>query len=64
MPLYRLLEALFITHAQTKLNTLGHLENNIGEAMNKTLPSNRSNMNIIADRGDWCRNLLRRPYPS
>ncbi|CAF1029997.1 unnamed protein product [Adineta ricciae] len=49
---YRLLEALFVTHAETKLNTMGHLEQNGAQ---RTRPK----LDIVADRGDWCRNLYR-----
>ena len=54
---YRLLEALFITHAQTKLNTLGHLDGMIVENNN----CNDINARIVDDRrGNWCQNLVRR----
>ncbi|CAF1435936.1 unnamed protein product [Adineta steineri] len=55
---YRLIEALFITHAQTKLNTLGHLDGMIVENNN----CNDINARIIDDRrGNWCQDLVRRP---
>ena len=57
---YRFIEALFITHAQTKLNTLGHLDGMIVENNN----SNDTNARLVSDRrGDWCQNLVRRPTP-
>jgi hypothetical protein len=57
---YRIIEALFITHAQTKLNTLGHLDGMPVE--NK--PVGLSRTEIMADRGEWCRDVIRRPAPS
>lgn len=60
-PLQRIVEALFITHAETKLNTMGHLD---GSVANSNYHSNLHGMTrerIIADRGNWCRNLIRRP---
>ena len=58
----RLIEALFITHAQTKLNTLGHLDGMIVENNN----SNDTNARMTSDRrsDEWCQNLLRRPTTS
>ena len=55
----RLIEALFITHAQTKLNTLSHLDGMIVENNN----SNDTNARMISDRRSdkWCQNLVRRP---
>lgn len=44
----QLIESLFITHAECKLNEIGHLVN---EHVNR----NRS------PRGSWCANLTRRP---
>ncbi|CAF1358586.1 unnamed protein product [Adineta steineri] len=54
-----LIEALFITHAQTKLNTLGHLDGMIVENNN----SNNINARLVSDGHDnnWCENLVRRP---
>ena len=54
----QLIEALFITHAQTKLNTLGHLDGMIVENNN----SNDTNARMISDRRSdkWCENLHRR----
>lgn len=54
----QLIESLFITHAQTKLNTLGHLDGMIVENNN----SNDTNARMISDRrsDEWCQNLLRR----
>ncbi|CAF1431374.1 unnamed protein product [Adineta steineri] len=55
---YRLIEALFITRAQTKLNILGHLDGMIVENNN----SNDINARIVDDRrGNWCQDLVRRP---
>lgn len=55
---YRLIEALLITRAQTKLNTLGHLdgmivENNDSNNINARLVNSGHNPN-------WYRNLERR----
>ena len=58
---YRLIEALFITHAQTKLNTLGHLDGMIVENNNSNDVSART---VSHCRDDWCRNLVRRPMIS
>ncbi|CAF1416271.1 unnamed protein product [Adineta steineri] len=54
-----LIEVLFITHAQTKLNTLGHLDGMIVENNN----SNDINARLVSDGHDnnWCENLVRRP---
>ena len=46
----QLIESLFITHAELKLNELGHL------AEDRIDP-------IQALRGSWCANLTRRPSP-
>ncbi|CAF1403722.1 unnamed protein product [Adineta steineri] len=56
---YRLIEALFITHAQTKLNTLGHLDGMIVENNN----SNDINARLVSvgQEYNWCQNLVRRP---
>lgn len=56
--LSRFIESLFITHAQTKLNTLGHLDGMIVENNN----SNDTNARMISDRrsDEWCQNLHRR----
>ena len=58
----RLIEALFITHAETKLNTLGHLDGSVvyNSTTNNNYPDHSSTATII-DRGDWCYNLVRRP---
>ncbi|CAF1317270.1 unnamed protein product [Adineta steineri] len=59
-PLFRLLEALFVTHAQTNLNTLGHLECiDLKQKKVNNSEQIRSKLDIITDRGDWCRNLQR-----
>lgn len=51
---YCIIEALFITHGQTKLNTLGHLDGMIVD--NNNMKTQRT-----AHLGAWCHNLLRRP---
>ena len=52
------IESLFITHAETNLNTIGNV-------LNENLPGNNYPLNnpwLI--RGDeWCQGLLRRPQP-
>ncbi|CAF1535186.1 unnamed protein product [Adineta ricciae] len=59
---YHLIEALFITHAQTKLNTLGHLDGMIVENNN----SNNTYARLVSTGHDsnWCQNLVRRPVIS
>ena len=57
----RLIEALFITHAETKLNTLGHLDGSIVHNNANNNQPDHSWTAIIIDRGDWCYNLVRRP---
>jgi len=48
------IEALFITHAETKLNTSGRLlHQNDGD-------DSISSQARVMDRGVWCRNLIRR----
>jgi hypothetical protein len=56
-PLQRLVEALFITHAETKLNTIGHLDRCVTNNNNLN-PSGMTRERIIADRGNWCHNLI------
>ncbi|CAF4870689.1 unnamed protein product, partial [Rotaria socialis] len=52
--LRRFVEALFITHAETKLNTIGHLDQ---------LSTSRNTDQIASiDCNEWCRNLIRRSY--
>jgi hypothetical protein len=57
----RLIEALFITHAETKLNTLGHLDGSVVNNSTDNNHTNHSSTAIINDRGHWCHNLVRRP---
>ena len=57
-PLQRLVEALLITHAETKLNTMGHLDGS-GISHDFNLHG-MTRAKIIADRGDWCAKLIRR----
>lgn len=51
--LKHIIEALLITHTETKLNKLGHLDGNVPLTMNNDI-----------DRGNWCHNLVRRPILS
>ncbi|CAF1515766.1 unnamed protein product [Adineta steineri] len=51
--LKRLIESLLITHAQTKLNTLGHLDGY--DVLNSTQQHHPLNCNY-----HWCQNLVRR----
>ena len=48
--LVRLVKALFITHAASKLNTEGHLDGLV-------VPTP-----LLADRDDWCHDLVRREH--
>ena len=57
-PLPRLVEALFITHAQTRLNTIGHLDANTTRE-DATNAGNVTEVAQIIDRTDWCRSLNR-----
>ncbi|CAF4059990.1 unnamed protein product, partial [Rotaria magnacalcarata] len=53
------IESLFITHADTKLNTIGHMlnENSVGNHHHPLF-------NPWLDRGnEWCEGLVRRPQP-
>lgn len=53
------IESLFITHADTKLNTIGNMlnENSIGN-------NHHPLFNPWLDRGnEWCDGLQRRPQP-
>ena len=54
--LRRTVEALFITHAETKLNTTGRLVDHPPIA---NIP-----IDVLSDRGQWCHSLVRRPHPS
>ena len=60
--LQRFVEALLITHAETKLNIIGHLDVNVihtdEHGQDLTL------QNTIADRGNWCHGLRRPTLPS
>ncbi len=57
-PLQRIVESLFITHTEAKLNTIGHLD---GRIINDNLnPYGMTENRIIIDRGNWCTNLVRR----
>ncbi|CAF1451534.1 unnamed protein product [Adineta steineri] len=56
---YHLIEALFITHAQTKLNTLGHLDGMIVEN-NNSYDINARLVNV-GQEYNWCQHLVRRP---
>jgi hypothetical protein len=58
-PLQYIVEALFITHAETKLNTMGHLDVSVTNSNNNSSPHAMTRERIIADRGHWCRNLIR-----
>ncbi|CAF1520413.1 unnamed protein product [Rotaria magnacalcarata] len=52
--LRRFVEALFITHAETKLNTIGHLDQLTKSDSTKEIAS--------IDCNEWCRDLVRRSY--
>ena len=56
-PLQRIVEALFITHAQTPLNTTGHLDGSVEKGPVNVRGVTETSR--IADRGDWCRDLIR-----
>ena len=56
---YQTITALFITHAQTKLNTLGHLDGM--PVFETSSPISTTTTQRIVDPGDWCQNLIRRP---
>ncbi|CAF3318596.1 unnamed protein product [Rotaria sp. Silwood2] len=51
----RLVEALFITQAETKLNTIGHLHQLIGS-------TDINQVSSIECNDEWCRNLVRRSH--
>lgn len=55
--LQRLIESLFITHANTRLNSMGHIDDSV-EKSEKNLHGMKGEI-LIADRGDWCANLVR-----
>ena len=74
--LRRFIEALFITHAQTKLNTDGHLDQLLfpdhddSVTMNPNTSTTAASSSLIdeqqqqMDKGEeevWCKNLVRRP---
>ena len=40
---YGLIEALFVTHAQTQLNMLGHLDGMLLKSETRPIPSRRMN---------------------
>jgi len=54
---YRIIEALFITHAQTKLNILGHLDGIVVENINMHL----AKAYAVDNHTNWYQNLVRRP---
>jgi hypothetical protein len=62
----RFVEALFITHTETKLNTSGQLlnQNNNDDDANNNNNNNHGNINSISseaqikDRQEWCRDLV------
>ena len=56
-PLQRIVEALFITHARTQLNTAGHLDGSVEKG--PVNPRGVTESTRLADRGDWCRDLIR-----
>ena len=53
-----LIESLFITHAETNLNTIGNVLNETNNGINFPL-----NDPWLIRSNDWCRGLLRRPQP-
>ena len=59
-PLQRIVEALLITHAKTELNTMGHLDGSVANTNDNSNPHGMTQEMIIADRGQWCGNLIRR----
>ncbi|CAF1512731.1 unnamed protein product, partial [Didymodactylos carnosus] len=64
-PVRRFVESLFITHTEAKLNTFGQLlheddDNNDDTDDNIDRMSSEA---IIADRGEWCRNVIHRSSP-
>jgi len=52
--LRRLIEALFITHTETQLNTDGHLDKLL-------FPDTMINLDGSSEQVPWCKNLVRRP---
>jgi hypothetical protein len=56
--LQRIVEALFITHAQTQLNTIGHLAERIHREDSINVRDGTEAAQIV-DRTDWCRSLNR-----
>ena len=57
----RLIEALFITHAQTKLNIIGHLDGSV--TTDNYHPTGLTSTRMITDRGQWCTGLVH-PFSS
>ena len=53
--LRRLIEALFITHTETQLNTDGHLDKLL-------FPDTMINLDGSSEQVPWCKNLVRRPF--
>jgi len=53
--LRRFVEALFITHAETKLNVFGRLAGTYMDTLDDGLSSNRMK--------PWCQGLIGRPLP-
>jgi hypothetical protein len=56
----KFVEALFITHTETNLNTVGRLFDD-RDASDDSDPLNNSPLSIeeqLQDRGDWCRNVV------
>jgi hypothetical protein len=52
--LRRLIEALFITHTETKLNTIGHLD--------QLVSSKEINSTSFVEYDVWCEDLIRRKF--
>ena len=65
----RFVESLFITHTETKLNTLGRLlhqdddNNDNNNDNNVNFHGMSPEARIIIDRGEWCRNVIHRSLP-
>ena len=57
-PLQRIVEALFITHAQTQLNNIGHLDDRTTRDDSINVHDVTEAAQIVA-RTDWCRSLNR-----
>ena len=55
----RFVEALFITHTESKLNTFGHLLAHDDDGHENDPPTDRTLPEVqMADRGEWCRNIV------